>query len=143
VRQCQPTQDRAAGRSQPDPDLTLVFSASNSGDCAGDLKPVHQFDGAVMLDEEPCGNFPNRGPYTLRKALHGKQQLMLLRLDVMLLCGGFTEMKELPDLPPELGQIAVLIGGKVAIIGHEYIVTRYIYTQDAGLFIAIHYVIAA
>jgi len=62
-----------------------------------------------------------------RKALDGKQQLMLLRLDVMLLCGGFTEMKELPDLPPELSQIAVLIGGKVAITVHIYIVTRYIW----------------
>jgi hypothetical protein len=34
---------------------------------------------------------------------------MLVRLDVVLLCRGFTEMKELSDLPPELGQIAVLI----------------------------------
>jgi hypothetical protein len=57
--------------------------------------------------------------------LDGKQQLMLLRLDVMLLCRGFTEMKELPDLPPELSQIAVLIGRKVAVTAHMYIVPRY------------------
>jgi hypothetical protein len=50
---------------------------------------------------------------------------MLLRLDVMLLCGGFTEMKELPDLPPELSQVAVLIGGQIAVIVHMNIVTRY------------------
>jgi hypothetical protein len=34
-------------------------------------------------------------------------------------------MKELPDLPPELSQIAVLIRGKVAITAHNCIVTRY------------------
>jgi hypothetical protein len=34
-------------------------------------------------------------------------------------------MKELPDLPPELGQIAVLIGGKIAVTRHIYIVSRY------------------
>lgn len=38
---------------------------------------------------------------------------MLLRLNVMLLCRGFTEMKELPNLPPELSQIAVLVRRKV------------------------------
>ena len=51
---------------------------------------------------------------------------MLLRLDAVLFGRGFTEMKELPDLPPELSQIAVLIKGKVAIAVHMYIVTRYI-----------------
>ena len=125
MRQCKLAQDRAASRRQPDPDFALVFGARSSRDCARDLKTVHQFDGAVMLDEESCGNFPNRGLYALGKALDGKQQLMLLRLDVILLCRGFTEMKELPDLPPELSQIAVLIGGQVAVIAHMYIVTRY------------------
>ena len=125
MRQCKPAQDRAASRRKPDPDFALVFGARSSRDCARDLKTVHQFDGAVMLDEESCGNFPNCWLYVLWKALDGKQQLMLLRLDVMLLCRGFTEMKELPDLPSELSQIAVLIGGQVAVIAHMYIVTRY------------------
>jgi len=34
-------------------------------------------------------------------------------------------MKEVPDLPPELGQIAVLIGGKIVGTRHIYIVSRY------------------
>jgi hypothetical protein len=75
VRQCKPAQDRAASRRKPDPDFALVFGARSSRDCARDLKTVHQFDGAVMLDEESCGNFPNRGLYALGKALDGKQQL--------------------------------------------------------------------
>jgi hypothetical protein len=57
--------------------------------------------------------------------LDGKQQLMLLRLYVMLPCRDVAKVKELPDLPPEVGQITVLIGGKIAIVAHAYIVTRY------------------
>jgi hypothetical protein len=53
---------------------------------------------------------------------------MLLRLDVVFLRRGFTEMKELADLPPELSQIAVLIERKVAIAVHLYIVTRHIWS---------------
>ena len=41
--------------------------------------------------------------------MYGKQQLMLLRLKAMLFRRGFAEMKELPDLPAELGQVAVLL----------------------------------
>jgi hypothetical protein len=36
--------------------------------------------------------------------------LMLLRLKAMLFRRGFAEMKELPDLPAELGQVPVLPG---------------------------------
>ena len=50
---------------------------------------------------------------------------MLLRLDVMLFSRGFTEMKELPNLPPELSQVAVLIRRKVAAAIHDYIVSRH------------------
>ena len=127
VRQCKPAQDRAAGRGQPDPDFALVFDTRSPCDGTRDLKAAHQFDRAVMLDEEPGGNFPDRGFCALGKALDGKHQLMLLRLDAVLLGRGFTEMQELPDLPPELGQIAVLIRRKVAIAVHIYIVTRYIW----------------
>ena len=38
-----------------------------------------------------------------RKAMYGKQQLMLLRLNAMLFRRGFAEMKELADLSAELG----------------------------------------
>ena len=125
VRQCQPPQDRAANRSQPDKDFALVFDARNSRDRAGSLETVYQFDRAVVLDKQPGGDLPDGGFHTLGQALHGEQQLMLMRLDVMLLRGSFAEMKELPDLPPELGQIAVLIGGKIAVTRHIYIVSRY------------------
>ena len=125
MRQCKPAQDGATSRRKPDPDFAFVLGPRSSGDCACDLKAVYQFNSAVMLNKESCGNLANRGLYMLGKALDGKQQLMLLRLYVMLPCRGFAKVKEVPDLPPELGQIAVLIGGKIAIVAHVYIVTRY------------------
>ena len=45
------------------------------------------------------------------QALHGKQQLMLLRFDSMFFRSRLAEMKESPDLPAELRQIAILILG--------------------------------
>src|ERR1700726_3884894 len=89
VRQRKLAQDRTAQSRQPDPDFALVLDARTSRDCAGHFKAVYQFDGAVMLDEKPGGNLSNGGLYVLGKALYGKQQLMLLRLDSMLLRRGF------------------------------------------------------
>ena len=53
----------------------------------------------------------NRRLYALGKPVHGEQQLMLLRLDAVFFRGRFTEMKELPDLAAELGQIAIFLAG--------------------------------
>jgi hypothetical protein len=125
MRQCQPAQDRAAGRSQLNKNLALVFHARNSRDRPRGLKPVHQLDGAVVLDKQPSRNFPDGGLHSLGKAMDHEQQLMLMRLDPMLLCRGLAEMQELPDLPTELGQIVILVGEKVAVGCHIYIVTRY------------------
>src|SRR5438874_2143814 len=113
MSQCQPAQDPASDRRQQDPDFALVFNARSSRDCARDLEAVHQFHGAVMLDEKSGRDLADGGLHAFRKTLDREQQLMLLRLDLMLLRGGFTEMEETPDLPPELGEIAVLIEGKI------------------------------
>jgi hypothetical protein len=125
VRQCEAAQDRPAGGSEPDPDFALVFDAGSARDRAAGLKPIHQFNGAVVLDKKTRGNLPDGGLYTCGKSLDREQQLMLLRFDVVFFCKSLAEMKELADLTPELGQVAVLIGGKVAVIAHIYIVTRY------------------
>jgi hypothetical protein len=125
VSQCQPAQGRTASRGQSNPDFTFVVGARASRDCACNFKPVHQFHSAVMLDEKARGNLPNSGLYAFRKTVHGQQQLMLVRFDAMLLCSCLAEMKELADLPPKLGEIAILIRRKVSVTVHIYIVTRY------------------
>jgi hypothetical protein len=56
--------------------------------------------------------------------MHGKQQLMLLRLNAVFLRGSFAEMEEPPDLPAELGQIAILVESQVAALIHSCIVSR-------------------
>jgi hypothetical protein len=77
----------------------------------------------VMLNEKPRRQFPDRRTRARRKTMHREQQLMLLWLDP----GGFrrrlAEMKKLPDLAPELGEIAVLIESQISV--HIYIVSRY------------------
>ena len=105
--------------------FAFVFRSRYARDGARGFEPVHQFDRAVMLDEKPRCNFADGGLYAVGQALHRKQQLMLLRLDAVFPRGGFAEMKELPDLPPELGEIAILILGKVVFSAHIYIVSRY------------------
>jgi len=56
--------------------------------------------------------------------MHGKQQLVLLRLKTMLLGRHLAEMEKPPDLPPEFGQVAILIESQVAVRTHGYIVSR-------------------
>jgi hypothetical protein len=68
----------------------------SSRDGACNLKTVHQFHDTVMLDEKSGGNFTNRWFGAFGKTLHGKQKLMLLRLDSVLSCRCLAEMKELP-----------------------------------------------
>ena len=126
MRQSKTAQNRASLRSQHDQNLAFVFLARSPGDGAGQFKPVHQFDSAVVLDEKPGRNLSNRRLYALGKSLDCQQQLMLLSLDPMLFRRGLAEMKKLPDLPPELGQVVVLIGREIAEAAiHIYIVTRY------------------
>src|ERR1035437_5460188 len=55
------------------------------------------------------------------QAVHGKQQLMLLRLNAVFLRGSFAEIEEPPDLPAELGRIAMRIAGPAAAPKHEHI----------------------
>ena len=105
------TQHGAACRSEAHPHLALIVRAWPPHDRPGSLEPVDQFDSAVMLNEQSGGNLSNRRPDAIGEALHRQQQLMLLWLDAVLFCSEFAEVKELSDLPPELGQIAVLFEG--------------------------------
>ncbi len=125
MRQCKSTEDCTACRCQPDPDFALVPDPGSSRYSACDLKTVYQFHCTVMLDEKPGGNFANRGFGSCGKTLHGKQQLMLLRLDSVLFCRCLAEMKELPNLAPEFGQVPVLVLRKISICVHKCIVSRY------------------
>jgi hypothetical protein len=123
--QSQAAQDRPAGWSEPNPYFALVLDARRSRNGAAGLEAIHQFNRAVVLDKKTRGNLPDGGLYALGKSLDCEQQLVLLRFDVVFFCESFAEMKKLADLTPELGQIAILIEGKVDVATHIYIVARY------------------
>ena len=72
------------------------------------FQPVHEFHRAVVLNEEPSGDLANGGLGILGKSVNRQQELMLLGLDAALSRRRFTEVQELPDLPPKLRQIAIL-----------------------------------
>ncbi len=101
----------ASGRCELNPHLALVFLARTSRDSACHFQTVHQFDCAVMLNEEPRRQLTNGWTRAFRQSLHGQQQLVLLRLDAEFFRRRLAEMKELADLPPEFSQIAVLVRG--------------------------------
>jgi len=103
-------QNRAAGRRQPDPYFAFILSSGTPLDSPGLFQPVDQFHRTVMLDEQPRCDLPNRRAGAFRQSVHGQQQLVLLRLQAVLLCGRLAEVKKPADLPAEFGQIAILIG---------------------------------
>jgi hypothetical protein len=79
----------------------------------------------AMLNEQSRGEFADRRFGAFRKAMYRKQQLMLLRLEAMLFRRGFAEMKELADLPAELGQVPVLPGREI-VLHYLYRTTMYL-----------------
>ena len=62
------------------------------------------------------------GPIPL---MHSQQQLVLLRLNPVLLRGYVAKMQKLSDLSAKLRQIAISIWGQIADGFHKCIVTRY------------------
>ena len=86
-----------------------------SRDRASLLQAVYQLHRAVMLNEQSRGEFADCRFGAFRQAMYRKQQLMLLRLKAMLFRRGFAEMKELPDLSAELGQVPVLSGREIVL----------------------------
>jgi hypothetical protein len=125
MREGKRPQSGAASRREPDPDFAFIIGARTPRDRSRALQPVYQLDGAVMLEEKARCDLANGRLDILRKALHGEQELVLLRLDAMLLRGVFAEMEKSPDLAAEFGELAVLLAAEILGCPHIYIVLRY------------------
>jgi len=123
MREGEIAQNGASGGCEPDPDFALVFGTVHSGDSATCFEPVHQLNCAVMLQEQARGDFADGRFHIFGKPVHGKEQLVLLRLDLAFARDGFADRKELANLAAKFSQIAVLLDGKISV--HIYIVTRY------------------
>jgi hypothetical protein len=64
----------------------------------------------MMLNEKTRGDLPDGRLHAFRKAMHRQQQLMLLRLNLVLLSGSFAEVQKSSYLLAEFRQIAILFG---------------------------------
>ena len=101
-------QDAAAvGVVPPAPEQPQAFEA------------VDQFDGAVVLQEEPLGQGADRGRDRRRETFQRQEELVLLRLQASRARGLLAEMEEAPEAIAHLGQRAVLIGGQGLVRVHR------------------------
>jgi hypothetical protein len=110
--------------------LAPVLLAPGARDQAFLCQPVHQFDGAVVLDLEPFGEVGNTRLLVIRFALDGQQELMVLWFDSRLVGRCLAEAKETPDLIAKIGQRLVIGEFDALQVCHsraeyDYIVLRY------------------
>ena len=119
------TQNGASGGREPYPHLAFILGPMLTRDRALVFQPVDEFHGAVMLNEQSRGDLPNCWLGVFGKTMYRQQQLMLLGLDSMFLSSCLAEMQEASNLPPELGEVPVLLNREVDFRWHIYIVTRY------------------
>jgi hypothetical protein len=103
MRQREFAQNCPSGGRQVDPDFSLIVVRHMSRDCPRVLQSVYEFYSAVMLDEQPRSDLSNRWFCSFGKAMYHEQQLVLLRLEAMVLRFQFAEMSETSDLSAELG----------------------------------------
>jgi hypothetical protein len=103
----------------------FVFLIRSSLDQIFPLRPVDQFDGAVVLEAEPAGGIGDCHRRSLGSSSNLQQQLMLLRLQTCFLCSTFAELQKAPQLVPKISQGVQQTIGVFRLNSHKYIVTRY------------------
>lgn len=86
---------------------------------------VHELDSAVMPDPEALGQLADGGSRCFGEAFQRKKELMLLRLQAVLVGGFRAELEVAADLVAKFGQSAVFREGEIG--RHTYIVARYKY----------------
>jgi hypothetical protein len=93
--------------------LTPVRFTRYARDYPAQFHSLYQLHRAVVLNKHTGCKFTNGRPHAFRKAMHGEQQLVLLRLEPMGPGCGFAEMEKPADLPAKLGQITILVESQI------------------------------
>jgi len=93
---------------QPYQDFPPVFLFRYALYQASQFQTVHQFYGAVVMDEKARGEFTDSGSHAVRKSCDSQHKLMLLGFNALLSGCAFAEKVELPDLPAEFSKVLVL-----------------------------------
>jgi hypothetical protein len=81
---------------------TLATHVPTSG------KPVHQFDGAVMLDLKPFGQLPNARSKIWGEALQCQHELMLMRIESRGANRLLAEVREESNLMTQFGKRPII-----------------------------------
>jgi hypothetical protein len=89
-------------------DLPAVCRIRLALDKARQFQPIDQLDRGVVAQREAIREFANRRMRVAGKSFERQQSLMLLRLDPMLSCLPFAELKKTPELVSKLGQLTVV-----------------------------------
>ena len=118
--------------SKPQQHLTPVIARPASPHQASGGKPVHQFDGAVVLDLQPLSQGSNSGAQSVRQSLEGQHQLVLLRFQPHFPRCLFAEVKKAANLIAQFGQGLVVGKSQSVLPCLLYIVSRYIMKRSNG-----------
>ena len=95
-------------RRQPKQHLPAVVLASRSFAQVGDLEPICELYGAMMLNLQPFRQHANGRLLAVRKSLNHQQRLMLLGLNSSLARGTFAEIEEPPEFISESRQSLII-----------------------------------
>jgi hypothetical protein len=73
------------------------------------FQPIHQFDGAVMLDLQPLREHADGGVFRAGQTFNGEQRLKLLRLDAGSVRRLVAQDLEAPDFVTKIGQRLIVV----------------------------------
>lgn len=106
-------QDALTFRSQAQKNFAAVAMGAFPAHVAASFQAVDQFDGAVVLDLHPAGDFANTRAHSIRHALYRQHELILAALQARVFYSLFAEMEKLADLIAELGQSLIIREGEL------------------------------
>jgi hypothetical protein len=108
--------------------LAAIIRIGLTLDETGRFQPIGQLDGSVVAQREAICQLANGRPAVRRQPFEREQTLVLLRLDPVLSCLHFAELKEMAKLAAKLRQGSIV----VQIDVHCYIVARYVFAMRAS-----------
>jgi hypothetical protein len=98
------TQDPFALGGESEQDLPAVLATAPTANVAVGGQAIDQLDGAVVLNLQPLGNFPNAGPGILRTSFDGQHHLVLAGFQASAARCLLAEMQETTNLMTQIRQ---------------------------------------
>jgi len=126
--------DTLSARSELHVHLAPIGNSGLLGDEALCRQPIHQFDGAVMLNLQSLSETGDAGILSFRHPFHSEHKLMLLGLQSDSTSRFLTKSKKAPNLVAEFRYCLVLrlleIQRAILVLHNIYRITIYIGTPQ-------------